>query len=120
MFGAAARCCQQRGVARFCVGSLYCLCCDFLLFLLPNTTSQHRANHRLDLDDIELPENHPWATRKPVRAYKHPPSTCTRSSQFQLRQYDTASRTSPTTFLLPIIVTTAAAAASNSVYIGNG
>lgn len=27
-----------------------------------------RANHRLDLDEVELPENHPWATRKPVSA----------------------------------------------------
>lgn len=30
----------------------HCMCC--------------RANHRLDLDEVELPENHPWATRKPV------------------------------------------------------
>lgn len=30
--------------------------------------SRERANHRLDLDEVELPENHPWATRKPVTA----------------------------------------------------
>eukprot|EP00878_Enallax_costatus_P009008 GHUV01009420.1.p2 GENE.GHUV01009420.1~~GHUV01009420.1.p2 ORF type:complete len:204 (+),score=46.40 GHUV01009420.1:606-1217(+) len=28
--------------------------------------SRERANHKLDLEDIELPENHPWATRKPM------------------------------------------------------
>lgn len=39
------------------------------------TTSTHmgfalfdacRANHKLSLEDIELPENHPWATKAPV------------------------------------------------------
>lgn len=38
-----------------------------------------RANHRLDLDDVELPENHPWATRKPVSgavAHIQSVSTC--------------------------------------------
>uniref|UniRef100_A0A383WCL7 Uncharacterized protein n=1 Tax=Tetradesmus obliquus TaxID=3088 RepID=A0A383WCL7_TETOB len=28
--------------------------------------SRERANHRLDLEEVELPENHPWATRKPM------------------------------------------------------
>ncbi|KAJ9515944.1 hypothetical protein QJQ45_016878 [Haematococcus lacustris] len=26
---------------------------------------KERANHRISLDDIELPTNHPWATRAP-------------------------------------------------------
>ncbi|KAF8072862.1 hypothetical protein HT031_000522 [Scenedesmus sp. PABB004] len=28
--------------------------------------SRERANQRLDLEEVELPENHPWATRKPM------------------------------------------------------
>jgi hypothetical protein len=30
--------------------------------------SHHRANHKVTLEDIELPENHPWATKAPVSA----------------------------------------------------
>ncbi|MEW5298125.1 MAG: hypothetical protein WDW36_001280 [Sanguina aurantia] len=28
--------------------------------------SMERANHKLDLDDVELPPNHPFATRQPM------------------------------------------------------
>jgi len=27
---------------------------------------KERANHKITLEDIELPENHPWATKAPV------------------------------------------------------
>jgi len=28
--------------------------------------SRERANFKVELDDVELPENHPWATKKPL------------------------------------------------------
>jgi hypothetical protein len=37
-----------------------------MLFNPVKCTLSCSANHRLDLEEVELPENHPWATRKPV------------------------------------------------------
>jgi len=40
--------------------------------MLAPCADDSRANQKLVLEDVELPDNHPWAVKKPVRVYACP------------------------------------------------